>query len=142
MISPQLKGYWKQGIFSISVILCLTSLALPGIVYKPSLIGNPKAADCRIAQTMNWECNFFPFDSSGMVGCGHGIDKFGKNPLPLINKERIQQYCKGWSNPVVVIDYGYAILFTGWAGIFIGAFTPWFANVVAFVGAISVISTK
>jgi hypothetical protein len=142
MISHRLKDSWKEGIFVISVIFYLSSLALPGIVYKPSLIGNPKAAHCNIAQSMNWECNFFPFNSRGMVGCGHGIDKVGKNPPPLIDKERIQRYCEGWDNPIVVIDYGYSILLVGWLGIFIGAFTPWFANVIGLVGTIFTICKK
>ncbi len=108
-------------LITLSFILYVGSMFLPGLVYEPDLADNEKYVLCSSAIEYGNRCEFL---SGGYQCTALGKDE-AEDPA---NRKKILDYCgSDWNVPVAHIDYGYNILAYGFLGI-LGGIIGWYGN--------------
>ncbi len=115
------------------VLLYITSLFTPSIVFEPTLGDNPKYTPCSLVFDSNGECEVLTEDgyACGLIGEGKKKDTKSKK-----YKEQVSYCGEDWNKPVSASMMGYYILLTGAFGVFVGSFA-WFANVLFIIAAVT-----
>lgn len=118
----------------------LIALALPAVVYKPDVESNPKLGSCHSAVKPDIECLTFRFGETGFGSNDCRYIRPGE-PRPVVDKQKILDYCEGYDQPVAKKDYGILIYFMGWLGIFAGVIA-WYANITGFLAVLYAVGFK
>ncbi len=109
-------------------ILWAVSLALPGIIFKPTLDDNPKYGFCASALKDGVKCILTKDGTTCTdASCyaqsnGHqcGLDPIHQ-VADAMNQNDVNAYCgQDWNEPRSEIMRGYQVLFWGWLGILMG----------------------
>jgi len=115
-------------LFLLALVLYFGSLALPAVVYQPSLLGNPKyESGCDGAEQQNLTCELV----GSHLDCGdQNFIKASNVKWTPLTDEQLATYCAGYDVPQESVDTGWSILLLGWLGILMLVFA-WYANIIA-----------